>query len=216
MDLMAIIDKLADLNKSNNMDQDQIRWSSLVNVLSLLEDDPSNKKAIARACSRAGMTSAAAMLQSMNDIIDDRIKVLQQAKKELSQFKALAKEADKPVMESRKRKNEGRIPDPILVDDLEEVFNDIANPSYYGSEDDFELEMEGMADNANDMMVNDVLQRLCDEYGYTVDSLESIRDDIADQLAQMAQELLDEMDVSESKKRKLESRIKRLEKLLNK
>lgn len=214
MDLIAIIDKLADLNKSNNMDQDQIRWSALVNILSLLEDDPSNKKAIARACSRAGMTSAAAMLQSMNDIIDDRIKILQQAKKELNQFKALAKEADKPVMESRKRKNEGRIPDPILVDDLEEVFNDIANPSHYGS--DFELEMEGMADNANDMMVNDVLQRLCDEYGYTVDSLESIRDDIADHLAQMAQELLVEMDVSESKKHKLESRIKRLEKLLNK
>ncbi len=109
MDLRAIIEQLAELNTSNNMDTDFTRWAALLNVLSMLEDDPSDKKAVARACTHAGMTSATAVLQSMNDIIDDRIKVLQQAKKDLSVFKSVARDADKPVLESKKSKLESRI-----------------------------------------------------------------------------------------------------------
>ena len=181
----------------------------------MLEDDPSDKKAVARACTRAGMTSATAALQSMNDIIDDRIKLLQQAKKDLSAFKSVARDADKPVVESRRRKFEGLHPD--MLQELQVVFdNNFGAPGYYGSEREFQLEMEGMADGTNDMMVSDAIQYLCDEFGYDADRLESVRDDIADDLSQMAQVLLDNMNASESKKRKLESRIKRLEKLLNK
>ena len=215
MDLRAIIEQLAELNKSNNMDTDFTRWAALLNVLSMLEDDPSDKKAVARACTRAGMTSATAALQSMNDIIDDRIKLLQQAKKDLSAFKSVARDADKPVVESRRRKFEGLHPD--MLQELQVVFdNNFGAPGYYGSEREFQLEMEGMADGTNDMMVSDAIQYLCDEFGYDADRLESVRDDIADDLSQMAQVLLDNMNASESKKRKLESRIKRLEKLLNK
>lgn len=215
MDLRAIIEQLAELNKSNNMDTDFTRWSALLNILSMLEDDPSDKKAIARVCTRAGMTSATAALQSMNDIIDDRIKLLQQAKKDLSAFKSVARDADKPVVESRRRKFEGLHPD--MLQELQVVFdNNFGAPGYYGSEREFQLEMEGMADGTNDMMVSDAIQYLCDEFGYDADRLESVRDDIADDLSQMAQVLLDNMNASESKKRKLESRVKRLEKLLNK
>ena len=215
MDLRAIIEQLVELNKSNNMDTDFTRWAALLNVLSMLEDDPSDKKAVARACTRAGMTSATAALQSMNDIIDDRIKLLQQAKKDLSAFKSVARDADKPVVESRRRKFEGLHPD--MLQELQVVFdNNFGAPGYYGSEREFQLEMEGMADGTNDMMVSDAIQYLCDEFGYDADRLESVRDDIADDLSQMAQVLLDNMNASESKKRKLESRIKRLEKLLNK
>lgn len=215
MDLKAIIEQLAELNKSNNMDTDFTRWAALLNVLSMLEDDPSDKKAVARACTRAGMTSATAALQSMNDIIDDRIKLLQQAKKDLSAFKSVARDADKPVVESRRRKFEGLHPD--MLQELQVVFdNNFGAPGYYGSEREFQLEMEGMADGTNDMMVSDAIQYLCDEFGYDADRLESVRDDIADDLSQMAQVLLDNMNASESKKRKLESRVKRLEKLLNK
>lgn len=215
MDLRAIIEQLAELNKSNNMDTDFTRWAALLNVLSMLEDDPSDKKAVARSCTRAGMTSATAALQSMNDIIDDRIKLLQQAKKDLSAFKSVARDADKPVVESRRRKFEGLHPD--MLQELQIVFdNNFGAPGYYGSEREFQLEMEGMADGTNDMMVSDAIQYLCDEFGYDADRLESVRDDIADDLSQMAQVLLDNMNASESKKRKLESRIKRLEKLLNK
>ena len=215
MDLRAIIEQLAELNKSNNMDTDFTRWAALLIVLSMLEDDPSDKKAVARACTRAGMTSATAALQSMNDIIDDRIKLLQQAKKDLSAFKSVARDADKPVVESRRRKFEGLHPD--MLQELQVVFdNNFGAPGYYGSEREFQLEMEGMADGTNDMMVSDAIQYLCDEFGYDADRLESVRDDIADDLSQMAQVLLDNMNASESKKRKLESRIKRLEKLLNK
>lgn len=215
MDLRAIIEQLAGLNKSNNMDTDFTRWAALLNVLSMLEDDPSDKKVVARACTRAGMTSATAALQSMNDIIDDRIKLLQQAKKDLSAFKSVARDADKPVVESRRRKFEGLHPD--MLQELQVVFdNNFGAPGYYGSEREFQLEMEGMADGTNDMMVSDAIQYLCDEFGYDADRLESVRDDIADDLSQMAQVLLDNMNASESKKRKLESRVKRLEKLLNK
>ena len=215
MDLRAIIEQLAELNKSNNMDTDFTRWAALLNVLSMLDDDPSDKKAVARACTRAGMTSATAALQSMNDIIDDRIKLLQQAKKDLSAFKSVARDADKPIVESRRRKFEGLHPD--MLQELQVVFdNNFGAPGYYGSEHEFQLEMEGMADGTNDMMVSDAIQYLCDEFGYDADRLESVRDDIADDLSQMAQVLLDNMNASESKKRKLESRVKRLEKLLNK
>ena len=215
MDLRTIIEQLAELNRSNNMDTDFTRWATLINLLSMLEDDPSDKKAIARACTRAGMTSATAALQSMNDIIDDRIKLLQQAKKDLSAFKLVARDADKPVVESRKRKFESLHPD--MLRELQMVFdNNFGSPSYYGSDREFQLEMEGLADGTNDMMVSDAIQCLCDEFGYDADRLESVRDHIADDLSQMAQVLLDNMDASESKKRKLEFRIKRLERLLNK
>lgn len=121
------------------------------------------------------------------------------------------------LSESQKRKFEGLHSD--MLHELQLVFDDnFAAPSYYGSEREFQLEMEGMADGSNDMMVDDAIQLLCDRFGYDAYRLESVRDDIADSLSQMAQVLLDNMDedMLESKKHKLESRIKRLEKLLNK
>ena len=119
------------------------------------------------------------------------------------------------ALESSRHIFEGLHPD--MLRELQMVFdNNFGSPSYYGSDREFQLEMEGLADGTNDMMVSDAIQCLCDEFGYDADRLESVRDDIADDLSQMAQVLLDNMDISESKKCKLESRIKRLERLLNK
>lgn len=216
MSLTDIIGQLEELNKSNRMDKDNIRWSSLVNALAKLEEDPSDKKAIARACSRAGVTSSLAVLQSMSDIIDECVQHLQQAKKDLNQFKALAKEADKPMTESRRRKNESL--DSDLLANLEEVFNDnFALPSYYGSDREFRLEIEAMADSTNDMMVDDAIMYLCDKFGYNARQLEHFRDELANELSILAQRVVDNIDqyASESKKCRLESRIKRLEKLMN-
>jgi hypothetical protein len=108
----------------------------------------------------------------------------------------------------KSRKFEGLHPD--MLHELQTIFdNHFASPSYYGSKREFQLEMEGMADGANDMMVDDAIIYLVNDYGYNEDRLESARDDIADSLSQMARVLLDGMDeYDESHKRPSRKSVK--------
>lgn len=112
---------------------------------------------------------------------------------------------------SKSRKFEGLHPD--MLQELQMIFdNHFASPSYYGSRREFQLEMEAMADDANDMMVDDAIMYLANDYGYNEDRLESARDDISDSLSQMARVLLDdewdEDDYYESHKRSSRKSVK--------
>lgn len=85
-----------------------------------------------------------------------------------------------------------------MMNELHDIFDEhFACEDCYSSRREFILEMEGMADVANDMMVDDAIMYLCNEYGYDEDSLYSFRDDIEDALADMAQSVLDDLSHSD-------------------
>lgn len=78
-----------------------------------------------------------------------------------------------------------------VLRDLMVVFEKyFASPDNYKSNREFESEMEEMVNGDNDAMIDDVIQCLCDEFGYDPDSLEDVYDDIIDSLSQMAKDAL--------------------------
>lgn len=110
----------------------------------------------------------------------------------LSNRKPVKKESRK--VNRRKAKNESALRSDIF-DALTSVFGDhFSDKGYYSSRRDWFSNLQNAKNYSNDMMVDDAIMWLASDYGYDADLLEDLRDDIADDLAQLADDTLGSAD----------------------
>lgn len=100
-----LIEKLSDLNKSNQLDKDKFRWAGCVNLLSnlmdiMIEDESDNvdSKEIARmykSLEKAGYPLGADLIHDMIYALDQKMDDLKWAKNNLSEVLKSAKKFDR-------------------------------------------------------------------------------------------------------------------------
>lgn len=110
-----IIEKLSDLNRSNQLDKDKFRWASRVNLLSnlidiMLEDENANADAkeisnMYKSLEKTGYTSAAGLINDMVYVLDMKMEDLKWAKNNLNEILKSAKKFDRENMLKAKRDN---------------------------------------------------------------------------------------------------------------
>ena len=86
-------------------------------------------------------------------------------------------------------KNESVLPYDI-ISDLNSVFYDhFGNEDNYSTEREFEENMFAACEGDNDMMVDDAIMYLANDYGHDEEGLQDLRDDIADYIAGCAEKV---------------------------
>lgn len=100
-----MIEKLGEMNKSNQLDNSNFRWAGAVNLLSNLIDTMINDEAaeadskeIARmykSLNKAGYATGADLIKAMVDALDRKMEDLKAAKKNLNEIAKSAKKFDK-------------------------------------------------------------------------------------------------------------------------
>lgn len=105
-------------------------------------------------------------------------------------------------------KNESALPNDLYLD-LADVFDE-----HFGSEDNYSSARElkdhlfAASQCENDMMVDNAIMYLASDFGYDEDELEDLRNEITDDLAELADNTLNELDplYAESCKRRRSNR----------
>lgn len=100
-----MIEKLGEMNKSNQLDNDTFRWAGAVNLLSnlidtMIDDEAANadSKEIARmykSLEKAGFASGADLISEMMAVLDMKIDEFKAVKKNLNEIAKSAKKFDK-------------------------------------------------------------------------------------------------------------------------
>lgn len=100
-----MIEKLGEMNKSNQLDNGKFRWAGAVNLLSnlidtMIDDEAANvgSKEIARmykGLEKAGYASGADLIRDMVAVLDMKIDEFKAVKKNLNEIARLAKKFDK-------------------------------------------------------------------------------------------------------------------------
>lgn len=137
---------------------------------------------------------------------------------------------EKLLSSDKSVKNEGRLK-RAMRSDLQSVFDDhLGSEDCYDDEREFKENMFALTQGDNDPAVDSAIMYMSSDFGYDEDLLEDLRDDIADALAKMADDLdldydddddddwddddWDDDDMYESRRRKLERRVRVLERRL--
>lgn len=99
------IEKLSDMNKSNQLDRGNFRWATAVNLLSslidiMLDDESANadSKEIARlykSLEKAGYTSGVDLISEMISALDRKMEDIKETKSNLNNVLKLTKKFDK-------------------------------------------------------------------------------------------------------------------------
>lgn len=123
-------------------------------------------------------------------------------------------------------KNESALPYDV-ISDLNSVFYDhFGNEDNYDSVKEFEENMFAACEGDNDMMVDDAIMYLANDYGHDEEGLEDLRDDIADYIAGCAEKVCEQegwkeewdeeefVDIDHEYDEALKRRVARLEKLI--
>lgn len=110
-----IIEKLSDLNRSNQLDKDKFRWASRVNLLSnlidvMLEDEQDNadSKEISnmyKSLEKTGYVAAKDLINDMVYVLDMKMEDLKWAKNNLNEILKSAKKFDRANILTAKRDN---------------------------------------------------------------------------------------------------------------
>ena len=91
-------------------------------------------------------------------------------------------------------KNESAL-QPNMHEDLLSIFdNRFCGGEYFGSHRNFKDNMWAASQGENDRLVDDAIMWLVDDFGYDEEELEDLRDDIADDLAEMADDMIHDYD----------------------
>lgn len=91
---------------------------------------------------------------------------------------------------SRKSKNESALR-PDMHDDLRTIFDDrFCGSDYFDTNSSFKNNMIAASQGDNDSLVDDAIMWMVDDFGYDEEELNGLRDEIADDLAQMSASLI--------------------------
>jgi hypothetical protein len=110
-----VIEKLSNLNRSNQLDKDKFRWASRVNLLSnlidtMLEDEQANadSKEISdmyKSLEKTGYVAAADLINDMIHVLDMKMEDFKWAKNNLNEILKSAKKFDRANLLKAKRDN---------------------------------------------------------------------------------------------------------------
>lgn len=108
-----IIEKLSDLNRSNQLDKDNFRWASRVNLLSnlidvMLEDEQNNADLkdvsdMYKSLEKTGYAAAKDLINDMVYVLDMKMEDLKWAKNNLNEILKSAKKFDRANLLTAKR-----------------------------------------------------------------------------------------------------------------
>lgn len=108
-----IIEKLSDLNRSNQLDKDKFKWASRVNLLSnlidiMLEDEQGNADLkdvsdMYKSLEKTGYAAAKDLINDMVYVLDMKMEDLKWAKNNLNEILKSAKKFDRANLLTAKR-----------------------------------------------------------------------------------------------------------------
>lgn len=124
------------------------------------------------------------------------------------------------LLYGRKTAKNESVLNPTMHEDLLSIFdNRFCGGEYFGSHRSFKDNMQAAAQGNNDQLVDDAIMWLVDDFGYNEEELEELRGEIADDLAEMAGDMIHDYDdwdedeeyesIKRSRRKSLESKLRK-------
>jgi len=105
--------------------------------------------------------------------------------------KATKKESRK--INRRKTKNESALR-PDMLEDLQSIFSDRFCADYFSSMSEFKDNIFAASQGQNDQLVDDAIMWMVEDYDYDEEEMEGLRDEIANDLAQLSDDFIHDFD----------------------